>query len=185
MNCTNLWGDEGRKGTSSNEAHLERFCRMVSVGTGKKSLEVRYNLVDKWYLLQLSVSIVLCRIKSRFVDFGRREVRTSTFAVCASAKLCKHNFRVCKWIDNIQKGNQVRFATTSSTMSLLRPSIAGRLLRVAGPTVGRVVPATVRYESGESSMVNHTDAKATQVRHNQPDYTAEVDQASSYGEYSI
>jgi hypothetical protein len=29
-------------------------------------------------------------------------------------------------------------------------------------------------------MVNHEAANATQVRHNQPDYTAEVDQASSY-----
>lgn len=35
------------------------------------------------------------------------------------------------------------------------------------------------YQTGESSMVNHEQAKDSQVKHNQPDYSAEVDQASS------
>jgi len=84
-------------------------------------------------------------------------------------------------------------------MSLLRPSIAGRLLRAGAPAAQRLGPGARRWDSqtasgtpltdsdksqpayttGESSMANHEQANATQVRHNQPDYTAEVDQASS------
>jgi len=77
-------------------------------------------------------------------------------------------------------------------MSLLRPSITGRLLRVGVPSTRRVVPATVRFEStalgtllttsdasSEAGIAKTGEAKETQVRHNQPDYTAEVDQASS------
>lgn len=78
-------------------------------------------------------------------------------------------------------------------MSLLRPSIAGRLLRTGGPAARRVVPATVRYDShtalgtplttsDASTAVEAKDPKAIQPRHNQPDYTAEVDQASSYAD---
>lgn len=85
-------------------------------------------------------------------------------------------------------------------MSLLRPSIAGRLLRAGAPAQQRLIPATRRCyaqtpsgtnltsseksqpaaSTGESNMVNHESANSTHVRHNQPDYTAEVDQASSY-----
>jgi len=77
-------------------------------------------------------------------------------------------------------------------MSLLRPSIAGRLLRSGVPFTRRVVPATVRFEStalGTPLTPSDTASGAeiaktggeneVQVRHNQPDYTAEVDQASS------
>ena len=75
-------------------------------------------------------------------------------------------------------------------MSLLRPSIAGRLLRAGVPAARRIAPATVRFESTGSGTTLTTvepktaplkgeEAKDKQVRHNQPDYTAEVDQASS------
>jgi len=85
-------------------------------------------------------------------------------------------------------------------MSLLRPSITGRLLRAAGPVGARVIPASVRYDSqsaagtpliksedksqplhrsGQSSMENAYGAKDTQVSHTKPMYNAEVDQASS------
>lgn len=80
-----------------------------------------------------------------------------------------------------------------SGMSLLRPSIAGRLLRAGVPSVRNATPATRRYDShtalgtpfttsaspAGSSIVKAEEAKEVQVRHNQPDYTAEVDQASS------
>ena len=89
------------------------------------------------------------------------------------------------------------FTATSTraerTMSLLRPSIAGRLLRAGVPSSRRIVPATTRFEStalgtplttsDAASGVGITkagEAKEIQPRHNQPDYTAEVDQASSY-----
>lgn len=81
-------------------------------------------------------------------------------------------------------------------MSLLRPSIAGRLLRATGPTGLRSIPNGVRCESGvpltptnmpnpkrkegESSMINHPQSKDTLVKHNQPDYGVEVDQAASW-----
>ncbi|KAF8848601.1 NADH-ubiquinone oxidoreductase 21kDa subunit [Acephala macrosclerotiorum] len=76
-------------------------------------------------------------------------------------------------------------------MSLLRPSIAGRLLRTGAPIARRVVPATVRYDShtalgtplttseASSVPVEVGESKGIQPRHNQPDYAAEVDQASS------
>ncbi|KAJ8060137.1 hypothetical protein OCU04_010487 [Sclerotinia nivalis] len=83
-------------------------------------------------------------------------------------------------------------------MSLLRPSIAGRLLRTAGPTGLRSVPNGARYEQtysgvpltpsnmsqpkhsiGESSMINHPQSKDKLAKHNQPDYGVEVDQAAS------
>jgi len=79
-------------------------------------------------------------------------------------------------------------------MSLLRPSIAGRLLRARAPTSLRAVPSTKRFdthtaagtqltsstpkESGET-LPQKGKGKEDLVKHNQPDYTAEVDQASS------
>jgi len=78
-------------------------------------------------------------------------------------------------------------------MSLLRPSIAGRFLRTATPATRRIVPATVRWESQTAvGTPLTTPDKGTQieeknvvtqqinVKHNQPDYASEVDQASSY-----
>lgn len=79
-------------------------------------------------------------------------------------------------------------------MSLLRPSIAGRLLRAGAPVSQRLVPASVRWESGsaigiplevpETNPDKSRGASLAQsggepVRHNQPNYAAEVDQASS------
>ncbi|PMD53267.1 uncharacterized protein K444DRAFT_541910 [Hyaloscypha bicolor E] len=77
-------------------------------------------------------------------------------------------------------------------MSLLRPSMAGRLLRAGAPFTRRVVPGTVRFEStalgtpltssdtaSGAGIAKTGGEKEVQVRHNQPDYTAEVDQASS------
>jgi NADH dehydrogenase (ubiquinone) Fe-S protein 4 len=84
-------------------------------------------------------------------------------------------------------------------MSLLRPVIAGRLMRVTGPATRRLTPVSARYNSqtssgtpltksdksqpaystGESSMVNHEEANDGMIAHNAPDYSAEVDQASS------
>lgn len=86
-------------------------------------------------------------------------------------------------------------------MSLLRPSIAGRILRAGAPSVGavrRAVPGGVRFESTAPhgtplAPSNNTQLSETKptigglestnvevgVKHNQPDYTAEVDQASS------
>jgi NADH dehydrogenase (ubiquinone) Fe-S protein 4 len=87
------------------------------------------------------------------------------------------------------------FTTNSTgaqhTMSLLRPSIAGRLLRASAPSTRRVVPATIRFESTAlgtplttsdappAGIAKAGEAKDIQPRHNQPDYAAEVDQASS------
>lgn len=74
-------------------------------------------------------------------------------------------------------------------MSLLRPSIAGRLLRAGAPASQKLGLGARRWDSqnatllqsGESqaNLVNHEASNDTQVRHNQPDYTADVDQASS------
>lgn len=73
-------------------------------------------------------------------------------------------------------------------MSLLRPSIAGRLLRNGAPAARKAFPGAVRFQTSEASSVPATqspattkveDTKDTQVRHNQPDYAAEVDQAAS------
>ena len=86
---------------------------------------------------------------------------------------------------------------TQHKMSLLRPSLTGRLLRAGAPRLPTIT--CVRYDSqtssgiplnpsdkpqpayqtGESSMVNHPEANESVPRHNQPDYKAEVDQASS------
>ncbi len=75
-------------------------------------------------------------------------------------------------------------------MSLLRPSIAGRLLRAGAPSV-RISAGSARFEStalgtplttldaAGSSVTKAEESKEKLVRHNQPDYTAEVDQASS------
>ncbi|KAK0119607.1 NADH:ubiquinone oxidoreductase 21kD subunit [Cadophora gregata] len=75
-------------------------------------------------------------------------------------------------------------------MSLLRPSIAGRLLRAGTPCVRRSVPGAVRFESQTAlgTPLTSSTPLATQktieverieVKHNQPEYTAEVDHASS------
>lgn len=83
-------------------------------------------------------------------------------------------------------------------MSLLRPSIAARLLRAAAPAGFRSIPNVVRYEStssgvpltasnitqprrteGEASLVDFPQSKDTLVKHNQPGYGVEVDQAVS------
>lgn len=64
-------------------------------------------------------------------------------------------------------------------MSLLRASIAGRLLKAGAPSVRQYVPGTVRFESTVLDVAKAGESKEMQVRHNQPDYTAEVDQASS------
>jgi len=79
-------------------------------------------------------------------------------------------------------------------MSLFRPSVAGRFLRAFNPVIRRPlkavrnnsststsIPTTTKSndQTGESSLVEHEEAGTTQVRHNQPDYTSEVDQASS------
>jgi hypothetical protein len=79
--------------------------------------------------------------------------------------------------------------SVAHTMTLLRPSITGRLLRAAGPAAGRSMPVQARYES-QTSTIPLTPANPSQtsesplskpspVRHNQPDYTVQVDQAAS------
>jgi NADH dehydrogenase (ubiquinone) Fe-S protein 4 len=82
-------------------------------------------------------------------------------------------------------------------MSLLRSSIVGRLLKAAGPAALRPAPAFAKYstqtaigtpltESDESkpnsSVESRPQAKDTQIRHNNPDWNVEVDQASSYAQ---
>lgn len=77
-------------------------------------------------------------------------------------------------------------------MSLLRPSIAGRLLRAGAPSALRPVPGSTRFntytavgtplttsDNTQSSALSKEEVKKSMTRHNQPDYTAEVDQASS------
>ncbi|PVH76728.1 NADH-ubiquinone oxidoreductase 21kDa subunit [Cadophora sp. DSE1049] len=75
-------------------------------------------------------------------------------------------------------------------MSLLRPSIAGRLLKAGAPCVRRSITGAARFESQTAlgTPLTSTTPAATQnageveeikVKHNQPEYTAEVDQASS------
>jgi len=75
-------------------------------------------------------------------------------------------------------------------MSLLRPSIAGRLLRAGAPSV-RLSASSARFEStalgtplttsdaAGSLLTKAGEEKEKLARRNQPDYTAEVDQASS------
>ena len=80
-------------------------------------------------------------------------------------------------------------------MSLLRSSIAGRLLRAGAPSTLRTVPSIKRFDSHTAAGTKLTmstpkenaetlpqtgQGKEDLVKHNQPDYTAEVDQASSY-----
>lgn len=84
-------------------------------------------------------------------------------------------------------------------MSLLRPSIAGRLLRAGAPSALRSIPSSKRFDSqtaigtplttsdksqpalttGESPVSKELSSDV-QVRQNQPDYAAEIDTASSY-----
>ena len=70
-------------------------------------------------------------------------------------------------------------------MSLLRPSIAGRLLQSAAPAARRPILGAVRYESHSSLMktsqgkVPTDSVNGRETSHNAPDYAAEVDQASS------
>ncbi|KAG0652513.1 NADH-ubiquinone oxidoreductase 21 kDa [Hyphodiscus hymeniophilus] len=81
-------------------------------------------------------------------------------------------------------------------MSLLRPSIAGRLLRAGGPSSLRAIPSTKRYDTTTAAgtkLTTSTPVHKSQTTdiseqgkgkkylgsHNQPDYAAEVDQASS------
>lgn len=80
-------------------------------------------------------------------------------------------------------------------MSLLRPSIAGKMLRVGNSSLRRVVPGTQRFDTHTAlgtTLTTSDKAEATAAgsavttteeskkpRHNQPDYAAEVDQATS------
>ncbi|EKD21616.1 uncharacterized protein L3040_004840 [Drepanopeziza brunnea f. sp. 'multigermtubi'] len=68
-------------------------------------------------------------------------------------------------------------------MSLLRPSIAGRLLRTGVPSIRNATPGAVRFESTAlGTPLTQTEGTTTEVqvtRRNQPEYTAAVDQASS------
>ncbi|KAG9242290.1 NADH-ubiquinone oxidoreductase 21kDa subunit [Calycina marina] len=81
-------------------------------------------------------------------------------------------------------------------MSLLRPSIAGRLLRAGAPATRRVIPGAVRWDSttamgtplttsdkatqtDEKSVVSQDAPTGLHPKFNQPDYSAEVDQATS------
>ncbi|PBP19229.1 hypothetical protein BUE80_DR009864 [Diplocarpon rosae] len=78
-------------------------------------------------------------------------------------------------------------------MSLLRSPIAGQLLRAGFPYIRNVPLGAARFESSialgnslttsqapaGSSIVKVEETKEVEVRHNQPDYMAEVDQASS------
>ncbi|TVY47353.1 NADH-ubiquinone oxidoreductase 21 kDa subunit, mitochondrial [Lachnellula occidentalis] len=80
-------------------------------------------------------------------------------------------------------------------MSLLRPSIGGRLLKAGTPSLRQAVPGSQRFDThtalgttlttsdkapgatAESSVTTTEQSKAP--RHNQPDYSAQVDSASS------
>ena len=80
-------------------------------------------------------------------------------------------------------------------MSLLRPSIAGRLLRAGAPSPLRAIPSSKRYDTRTAAGAQLTSStpvesaetlpakgkgKEDVTQHNQPDDAAEVDQASSY-----
>jgi hypothetical protein len=134
---------------------------------------------------------------SRWIDEAREESK-SNLAVCRLS-FCLHNQSSRNPTSMIPRNQDGQPYASHDTMSLLRPSIAGRLLRASGPAARKSMPTFVRhdsqtssgtpltqsdksqpaYQSGESSMVNHPGAGDKQVRHNQPDYDAEVDQASS------
>jgi NADH dehydrogenase (ubiquinone) Fe-S protein 4 len=75
-------------------------------------------------------------------------------------------------------------------MSLLRPSMGGRLLKAGAPAFRRAAPATLRFDSttavGTPLTISQAEDKETSVteqqktrNHNAPDYGAEVDQAAS------
>ena len=82
-------------------------------------------------------------------------------------------------------------------MSLLRPSIASRLLKGSAPCVRRSVPGAVRFESQTAlgtPLTSTTTPAVTQnnggveqvkAKRNQPEYTAEVDQASAYASLRV
>jgi hypothetical protein len=129
-------------------------------------------------------------------------IRESPDAGCRTLPLTCWNRMTKQHAKHVDDHNDIdlqRVEDTHNTMSLLRPSIAGRLLRATGPASRRSAPIFVRYDSqttsgtpltgsnksqpayqtGESSMVNHPESASSEVRHNQPDYNAEVDQASS------
>lgn len=78
-------------------------------------------------------------------------------------------------------------------MSMLRPSIAGRLLRSGAPAARRIAAGSVRWDTTTAvgtpltTSDTGTQTEETSVvpqglheKYNQPDYTAEVDQATSY-----
>jgi hypothetical protein len=89
-------------------------------------------------------------------------------------------------------------AATRSKMSLLRPSITGRLIRAGGSPSLRAIPSSKRFDSQTAigtplttsdkaqpaltTVKSPNDGLSTdiQVRHNQPDYGAEIDSATSY-----
>jgi hypothetical protein len=88
-----------------------------------------------------------------------------------------------------------RHHTKHHKMSLLRPSIAGRILRAGVPATQRFAPGTVQWDSQtavgtpltvsdkalpEAGLAVEEKQKDAPVRYNHPDYTAEVDQASSF-----
>lgn len=70
-------------------------------------------------------------------------------------------------------------------MSLLRPSIGGRLLRAVGPASHRGLSGAVRFNSQDATSKELQTANPLSIteepkpRHNQQDYSAEVDQATS------
>ncbi|KAH8602025.1 ETC complex I subunit conserved region-domain-containing protein [Bisporella sp. PMI_857] len=76
-------------------------------------------------------------------------------------------------------------------MSLLRPSIAGRLLRAGVSNTPRVAPSAVRWESVKTDPIDTPLAKVEEVpqapdavrsapfKYNQPNYLTEADQATS------
>ncbi|CAG8979019.1 hypothetical protein HYALB_00012701 [Hymenoscyphus albidus] len=70
-------------------------------------------------------------------------------------------------------------------MSLLRPSISGRLLRAGGSASQRGLSGAVRFNSQDAQSKELQTATPTsmtegvQLRHNQQNYFAEVDQATS------
>jgi NADH dehydrogenase (ubiquinone) Fe-S protein 4 len=84
-------------------------------------------------------------------------------------------------------------------MSLLRPSTAGKLLRAGAPSALRPIPSSKRFDSRTAvgtpltisdksqpslttveSPISNELSSDLQVRQNKPDYTAEIDQATSY-----
>ena len=94
---------------------------------------------------------------------------------------------------NIKSRSQRRYQGEYSMMSLIRPSIAGRLLRAGARPSTLAVPSTKRFDTTTAAGTTLTTSTPAQVSRatpeigkevskpsNQPDYAAEVDQASSY-----